>query len=97
MVPHLAEKASELTVFMRNVTWIAPMFAADEQAAAEDGERPAPAGKHWYTRREKERFRNEPEFHLQYRKDIEGQMGQNFSMFLCGTELNVKAKAMMRE
>jgi cation diffusion facilitator CzcD-associated flavoprotein CzcO len=97
IVPQLAEKASQLTVFMRNVTWISPMFAADEQAAAEDGEKPAPAGKHWYTRREKERFRNDPEFHLQYRKDIEGQMGQNFAMFLRGTELNAKAKHMMRE
>lgn len=40
MVPHLAEKASQLTVFMRNVTWIAPQIASSEQAAAEDGELP---------------------------------------------------------
>ena len=96
MVPHLAEKASKLTVFMRNVTWIAPQIASDEQAAAEDGEPPAAAGKHSYTRREKEHFRNDPDFHLKYRKDIEGQMGENFSMFLRGTELNVKAKELMR-
>jgi hypothetical protein len=82
---------------MRNCTWIAPQVAADEPAAAEDGEPPAPAGKHHYTRKEKERFAADAEFHLQYRKRLDNQSAKMFSMFLRGTEANKRAKVAMRE
>ncbi|OAP58396.1 hypothetical protein AYL99_07486 [Fonsecaea erecta] len=92
-----ADWAEHVTVFMRNCTWIAPQIDEDVQKAAEDGETPAPAGKHYYTAREKEHFRSDPDFHLQYRKSLETRMARKFDLFLRGTETNVKARVAMRE
>ncbi|OQV00810.1 hypothetical protein CLAIMM_06258 [Cladophialophora immunda] len=97
MVPKLAEGADHVTVFMRNCTWIAPQIDEDVQAAAADGETPAPAGKHFYTEREKEHFRSDPDFHLQYRKGLETRMARKFDLFLRGTETNLKARVAMKE
>jgi hypothetical protein len=82
---------------MRNCTWIAPQIDEDVQKAAEDGEPPAPAGKHHYTRKEIEHFKSDPIFHLDYRKSLETRMAQMFDLFLRNSETSVKAKVAMKE
>ncbi|KIW21580.1 hypothetical protein PV08_02160 [Exophiala spinifera] len=96
MVPHLAKGAENLTVFARNMTWIAPQIASDVQQIDVDSQKPAAAGKHHYVEAEKRRFRDDPEFHLRYRKRLESALTEMFPLFLRGTSLNLQAREGMR-
>ena len=87
MVPHLAKGSKSLTIFARNMTWIAPQIASDVPAAAAEGEAPAPAGKHHYVEAEKERFRTDAEFFLDYRRKLEARLGGEFSDVFEGVEV----------
>ncbi|EXJ70263.1 uncharacterized protein A1O5_06331 [Cladophialophora psammophila CBS 110553] len=97
MVPCLANGAKRLTVFARNQTWIAPQVPSDVQKADPSGETPAAAGKHHYIAAEKERFRTDREFFLQYRKNLESRLTVSFPVFIRGTEQNIKTKEAFRE
>ena len=89
--------SKSVTVFARNQTWIAPQVASDDQKVDPQGARPAPAGKHHYIDREKERFRTDPEFFLDYRKKLESSVTSSFPLFLRGSEANIAAKKAMKE
>jgi cation diffusion facilitator CzcD-associated flavoprotein CzcO len=99
MLPHLAKTAENVTVFMRNQTYIAPQFGANitNTDADPDAKDPAAAGKHLYTEKEKQRFREDPEYHLEYRKRVEGAIVGGWDMFYRGTELNGMVRKGMQE
>lgn len=99
MVPKLAATAKHLTVFMRNQTYIGPQFGSNVSNKDADPEAmdPQAAGKHQYTEKEKQRFRDDPEYHLKYRRDVERSIAGGFRMFLRGTDMNIMAKKMMQE
>lgn len=100
MVPRLAETASKVTVFMRNNTYIAPPFGSNvsNKEADPDALDPAAAGKHHYTEKEKQRFREDPEYHLKYRTTIERQIANGgWDMFNRGSELNLFVKGAMQD
>jgi cation diffusion facilitator CzcD-associated flavoprotein CzcO len=89
-VPQIAKTAGHLSVFMRNRTYILPQFGANvaNTEADPDAQDPAGAGRHQYTEKEIERFRNDPEYHLAYRRKIEMSLTAGWDMFNRGTELN---------
>lgn len=66
-----------------------------EQAVELNGETPAAAGKHHYSTAEKERFKKNPAYHLEYRKMLESQVAAGFPMFLRGSNENIAAKRLM--
>ncbi|TKA76661.1 hypothetical protein B0A55_02597 [Friedmanniomyces simplex] len=98
MVPKLAATASSVTVFMRKPTYIAPQFGANitNKEADPDAMDPAAAGKHQYTEKEKQRFRDYPDYHLDYRKKVEGSIVGGWDMFNKGTDLNVRVREFMQ-
>lgn len=98
MVPKLAETASHLTIFMRNPTYIAPQFGSGITNTEADPEAmdPQAAGKHQYTEKEKQRFRDDPEYHLKYVTAVEKSIVGGWDMFYRGTEINLTAKAHMQ-
>ncbi|KIW63896.1 hypothetical protein PV04_08864 [Phialophora macrospora] len=96
MVPHLAKGSKSLTIFARNMTYIAPQISTDTQKIDPNGQLPAAAGKHYYIDAEKEKFRTDPAFHLQYRKRLESALTEAFPMFLRGTKQNVQARESMQ-
>ncbi|RVX71029.1 hypothetical protein B0A52_03394 [Exophiala mesophila] len=95
MVPHLAKGAEHLTVFMRNQFWISPQIPTDEQKL-ETSDRKAIIGRHYYTEDEKKAFRENEDFHLAYRKELESKMGKKFPVFMRGTPDNEMAKKVFR-
>lgn len=99
MVPKFAETAKHLTVFMRNQTYIGPQFGAlvSNKEADPEAMEPHAAGKHHYTEKEKQKFRDDPEYHLKYRKAVERSVVGGFRMFFRGSAYNVGAKKMMQE
>ncbi|KAK4556593.1 hypothetical protein LTR86_006164 [Recurvomyces mirabilis] len=99
MVPQLTAKASHVTVFMRNQTYIAPQFGASitNEEADPESMNPAAAGKHQYTEKEKQRFRDDPEYHLKYRQRMEGSIVGGWDMFYRSSDLNVQVRKYMQE
>lgn len=104
IVPQIQKKAKHLTAFMRSVTWISPPVGEsllDEQKASAtkmDGETSQPNGKqYYYTEEDKKRFREDPEYLLKYRKNLEGSVNALFDMFIRGSEVSQAAEVSMRE
>ena len=94
IAPKVAETAAKLSVFMRNVTYVTPAFGANvtNTDADPDAQNPAAAGKHHYTEKEKQKFREDPEYLQAYRTRIEKGFASGWDMFYRGSELNLKFK-----
>ena len=88
--------AEHLTVFMRNQFWISPQIPTDKQKIGTSN-RQAIIGRHYYTEEEKQAFREDADFHLAYRKELEAKMGKKFQAFLRGSEDNLTFKRFFRE
>lgn len=99
MVPKLAATAKDVTVFMRNQTYIGPQIGSgiSNKAADDNAMDPEAAGKHIYTQKEKDKFRNDPAYHLDYRRAIERAVVGGFRAFYRGSEANLQAKAVMQK
>lgn len=99
MVPRFAENAKHVTVFMRNRTYIGPQIGSNISNKEADPEamEPLAAGKHHYTEKEKVRFREDPEYHLKYRRDVERAVVSGFRIFYRGSQANLDAKAAMQK
>lgn len=75
-----------LTSFTRSPTWIAPQFAGHL----------APNGRATvYTEEQKEKFRNDPDYFLQYRKEIDHAMNSRFPNFYKGSAEQKAARQMV--
>lgn len=98
MVPHIAKTASLLKVFMRNPTYIGPQIGASvsNKEADPDAMDPGAAGKHQYTEKEKQKFRDDNDYLLKYRSAVEKSVVGSFTMFFRGSQLNQAAKQMMQ-
>ncbi|KAJ9652039.1 hypothetical protein H2198_008701 [Neophaeococcomyces mojaviensis] len=99
MVPQIRKTAQSLTVFMRNCTYIAPQFGTDisNKEADPDAMEPQAAGKHQYTEKEKQRFIEDPDYHLNYVTRIEQSFAAGWDMFYRGSGLNLAAKKHMQD
>lgn len=106
MVPQLQKVASHVTAFMRSVTWISPPFGGDmvaelEKEADAHGDKRAKVEsklitQYWYTDEQKKRFREDPEYLLSYRKDLEMGMNSRFDMYVAGSETSSEAQKLMK-
>jgi cation diffusion facilitator CzcD-associated flavoprotein CzcO len=98
MVPQFAQTARSVMVFMRNSTYIADPFALDAvKNSASNHKSAIDKERHTYSEHEKERFRNDPKWHLEYRKQLEAAVIETFPMFFRGSDLNKLAKETMQK
>ena len=81
---------------MRNQFWISPQIPTDKQKIG-TSHRQAVIGRHYYTEEEKQGFREDSDFHLAYRKELEAKMGKKFPAFLRGSQDNEAFKKFFRE
>lgn len=106
IVPQVQKKANHLTAFMRSVTWISPVVGDSEIEAeklkhkSQSDRAPQDKGElikqYWYTEEDKQRFRDDPEYLLMYRKKLESAVNNLFDMFIAGSEVSKGANEMMR-
>ena len=106
MVPQLQKTAKHLTSFMRSVTWISPPVGgatleeeknkAVKNPSGEPVQTTEPAAQYYYTEEEKQRFKDDPEYHLLYRKKLESAVNNLFDMFISGSEVSKSAEEQMR-
>ncbi|KAJ3524735.1 hypothetical protein NM208_g11943 [Fusarium decemcellulare] len=89
IVPALQPVVKDMKVFIRSSTWISPPFGGgvlenELRKGQEGGDQP---GKRQYkfSEEDKQRFRDDPDYHLMFRKRIEAEINQLFDMFRSGS------------
>ncbi|RDW77743.1 hypothetical protein BP6252_05796 [Coleophoma cylindrospora] len=90
IVPQLQKVVKNMEVFMRSSTWISPPFGGGvlSELWANNGVQDVPPGDRQYTFTEldKEKFKQDPEYLLQFRKRIEAEINSLFGMYQQGSE-----------
>ncbi|KAL4747783.1 hypothetical protein BDW72DRAFT_196433 [Aspergillus terricola var. indicus] len=90
IVPELQKICKQVQVYMRSPTWISPPFGAT--ALTKDlrrGEDSDPGNRQYkFTEEDKKRFREDPNYHLAFRKGIEAEINGLFGMYLQGSDLS---------
>ncbi|KAH0829681.1 putative sterigmatocystin biosynthesis monooxygenase stcW [Fonsecaea pedrosoi] len=90
ILPELQKSAAQVVTFMRSPTWIYPSIASDmldSSITSGQGKKAEDRKEQYvYSEEEKKRFREDPDFLLQYRKDIEVRANDSYDLFLKGTQ-----------
>lgn len=101
IVPQLQKTCKKVVCYMRSETWISPpigLAVARALQAEENGEDPSKipqdragfaAVSHsqmQFTEKQKLRFREDPAYHLKFRKQIEGMINMGVDLFIRGTK-----------
>lgn len=79
-----------MEVFMRSPTWVSPPFGAGvlEQDLTRGSEPQIGQRQYQFTQAEKDRFRNDPVYHLNFRKRIEAEINDLFGMYQRGSAMS---------
>ncbi|PVH95804.1 FAD/NAD(P)-binding domain-containing protein [Periconia macrospinosa] len=90
ITPALQKICSELEVYMRSPTWISPPFGAGALSNdLQKGQDVDPGQRQYnFTEANIKKFREDPEYHLQFRKSIEAEINSLFGMYIQGSELS---------
>jgi cation diffusion facilitator CzcD-associated flavoprotein CzcO len=90
IVPALQKTVKHMEVYMRSPTWISPPFGAgalhtdlEKGADVDPGQR-----QYTFSEEEKKRFRDDPEYHLDFRKRIEAEINSLFGMYQKGSDMS---------
>ncbi|PNH35404.1 hypothetical protein VD0002_g208 [Verticillium dahliae] len=101
IVPALQKVAgTNLKVFMRSSTWISPPFGGGvlETDLRKDKEGAQPGKRQYtFTEEDKQKFRDDPEYHLMFRKRIEAEINSLFGMYQRGSELSDQFRQVIKD
>ncbi|KEF56736.1 uncharacterized protein A1O9_06926 [Exophiala aquamarina CBS 119918] len=91
IIPVLQKVANKVDVFMRSPTWISPPFGATALAQLRKGVEPPPGQRQYkFTEEDKKRFRDDPEYFLRFRKEIEAEINSLFEMYISRSDVQVQ-------
>lgn len=91
IVPALQPKVKNMKVFMRSPTWISPPFGGgvlEEDLRKGDNKDEPGKRQYTFTEEDKQRFRDDPEYHLMFRKRIEAEINSLFGMYKQGSDMS---------
>lgn len=90
ITPQLQKICKEVQVYMRSPTWISPPFGAGALTDnLQKGQDVAPGQRQYnFTEADKQKFRDDPEYHLEFRKKIEAEINSLFGMYRQNSELS---------
>ncbi|KAK6369923.1 hypothetical protein LTS17_009373 [Exophiala oligosperma] len=88
IVPQLQKICKEVQVYMRSPTWISPPFGSGALASVKGKEENLAQRQYDFTEEDRRRFREDPEYHLLFRKKIEAEINGLFGMYHQGSELS---------
>ncbi|KAG9244397.1 hypothetical protein BJ878DRAFT_534602 [Calycina marina] len=87
IVPQMQKVVKHMEVFMRSPTWISPPFGGgalnELRQESDPGDR-----QYEFTPENKQVFKNDPEYLLQFRKKIEAEINSLFGMYQQGSEMS---------
>jgi hypothetical protein len=89
IVPQLQQTCKEVQVYMRSPTWISPPFGGGVLNSVNKNSEENPGHRQYeFTEAEKQKFRDDPEYHLLFRKRIEAEINGLFGMYKQGSEIS---------
>ncbi|KAF2748392.1 FAD/NAD(P)-binding domain-containing protein [Sporormia fimetaria CBS 119925] len=90
IVPQLQKICKEVQVYMRSPTWISPPFGAGALTNdLQKGEDVNPGQRQYnFSETDIKKFKEDPEYHLDFRKRIEAEINSLFGMYQQGSELS---------
>lgn len=89
IVPQLQKVAKQVQAYMRSPTWISPPFGSAALTSVQKGQDVDPGMRQYeFTNADKQRFREDKDFHLQFRKGIEAEINGLFGMYRQGSDLS---------
>ncbi|KAL6849718.1 hypothetical protein ACO1O0_009261 [Amphichorda felina] len=91
IVPQLQKEVKDLKVFMRSSTWISPPFGGGvlESDLRKGDTNDQPGNRQYtFTEEDKKRFRDDPAYHLDFRKRIEAEINSLFGMYQQGSDMS---------
>ncbi|KAI0121200.1 4-hydroxyacetophenone monooxygenase [Xylariales sp. AK1849] len=101
IVPALQKIVKDMKVFMRSPTWISPPFGGgvlDEDLRRHSGSGNPPGKRQYeFTDADKQRFEDDPEYYLMFRKRIEAEINSQFGMYQGSEMSNVFRKVVKDE
>ncbi|KAF7551343.1 hypothetical protein G7Z17_g5103 [Cylindrodendrum hubeiense] len=98
IVPALQPEVKDMKVFMRSSTWISPPFGNSTLESLKDDPNDQPGKRQYtFTEEEKQRFRDDPAYHLKFRKGIEAEINSLFAMFFQGSETSEMFRKVITE
>ncbi|KAI9812437.1 MAG: hypothetical protein M1827_004668 [Pycnora praestabilis] len=97
IVPQLQQLCKKVDVFMRSPTWISPPFGAGAlETDFTKGSDVSPGQRQYdFTEADKQRFRDDPEYHLDFRKRIEAEINGLFGMYQENSEMSEQFRAVI--
>lgn len=102
IVPQIQKTAKQMTAFMRSVTWISPpvggstLEAQKAKVENQESDRRKAQAQYWYTDEDKKLFKEDPQYHLQYRQTLESSVNNLFDMFIANSDTSKGAETLMR-
>ncbi|KAK3679181.1 hypothetical protein LTR78_000742 [Recurvomyces mirabilis] len=89
IVPQLQKVAKKVQAYMRSPTWISPPFGSAALTSVQKGQDVDPGMRQYeFTDADKQRFREDKDFHLQFRKGIEAEINGLFGMYRQDSDLS---------
>jgi len=89
IVPQLQKIAKQVQCYIRSSTWISPPFGGGALAQVQKGADVDPGHRQYeFTAEDKRKFKEDPKFHLNFRKGIEAEINGLFGMYRQGSELS---------
>lgn len=90
IVPQLQKICNEVQVYMRSPTWISPPFGAGALTNdLQKGEDVNPGQRQYnFTEADIKKFKDDPQYHLGFRKRIEAEINSLFGMYQQNSELS---------
>ncbi|KAK5057905.1 hypothetical protein LTR84_011906 [Exophiala bonariae] len=98
ILPQLQKIAKQVKVFMRSPTWISPPFGGTALATLRKGAEVSLSTRQYkFTEEDKQRFRDDPEYFLEFRREIEAEINIMFEMYMQGSDVSKNFKKLIAE
>ncbi|KAK5034524.1 hypothetical protein LTS07_003445 [Exophiala sideris] len=90
IIPQLQKTCKKISVFMRSPTWVSPPFGSGVMEKHLTKGAPVSASQRQYdfTEFDRKRFREDPAYHLQFRKEIEAEINGLFGLYRQNSEMS---------
>jgi cation diffusion facilitator CzcD-associated flavoprotein CzcO len=100
IVPALQKEAKDMKVFMRSSTWISPPFGGgvleNDLRKGKAGDQPG-VRQYKFSEEEKQKFKDDPAYYLDFRKRIEAEINSLFGMYQQGSDMNNAFRKLVTE
>jgi len=99
IIPQLQKTCDRLSIFMRSPTWVSPPFGAGVMEKYLTKGAPISASQRQYnfTESDRKRFREDPAYHLEFRKAIEAEINGLFGLYKQDSEMSHYFKGLIEK